>query len=99
MAQHGPHSDEQTCRGEEETTWSYVATAPDQLTAELWQQLLSEDAIPSMLAPQDTISFLGLSSAPVRLMVPSDLEIRARNLLARSLERGNEKPTTGESRD
>ncbi len=64
-----------------------MATAPDQLMAEMWQQLLSEASIPSMLAPQDAVSFLGVAPTPVRVMVPHDLEPRAREILA-ELARG-----------
>ncbi len=59
-----------------------MATAPDQLLAEIWQQLLLEASIPSMLAPQDTISFLGVTPMPVRLMVPREMAARAEEVLA-----------------
>ena len=50
--------------------------------AEMWQQLLRNEAIPSMLAPQDAISFLGVSPTPVRLLVPQEMVVRAQELLA-----------------
>lgn len=67
---------------DEETRWVSATTAPDQLMAEMWQQLLRNEAIPSMLAPQDAISFLGVSPTPVRLLVPKEMVVRAQELLA-----------------
>ena len=51
--------------------------------AEMWQQVMREEGIPAMLAPQDTSSFLGLTYAPVRLMVPVEMEARVLEVLDR----------------
>ena len=67
---------------EEEIEWICVATAPDQLVAEMWQEVLREELIPSMLAPQDAVSFLGLTATPVRVMVPEAMGARATETLA-----------------
>ena len=53
--------------------WSVVGTAPDQLTAEMWRGLLEAQRIPSMLAPADAVSFLGVSTVPCRVLVPEHL--------------------------
>ena len=53
--------------------WEYLTTAPDQLTAEIWQQLLQSEGIPVVIEPRDAISFLGVSPMPCRLMVPEGL--------------------------
>lgn len=53
--------------------WALLRTAPDQLTAELWRGLLEEEGIPATLAPGDVVSFLGVSAAPCRLLVPEHL--------------------------
>lgn len=50
--------------------WEHVATAPDQLIAEMWRELLQNEGIPAIIEPRDAVSFLGLSSTPCRLMVP-----------------------------
>lgn len=50
--------------------WALLRTAPDQLTAEIWRGLLEAEDIPAMLAPGDAVSFLGVSPAPCRLLVP-----------------------------
>jgi hypothetical protein len=76
------HSDEL----EDEIQWTTVATAPDQLTAEMWQQLLHQESIPSMLAPHDAISFMGLSAIPVRIMVPVESATLAHEVLATVLD-------------
>jgi hypothetical protein len=64
-----------------EMEWICATTAPNQLVAEMWQQAMREEGIPSMLASQDTVSFLGLTSIPVRLMVPAEMEGRAQAVL------------------
>jgi hypothetical protein len=62
--------------------WVSAGTAPDQLTAEMWQQLLRQESVPSMLAPHDAVSFMGLSSTPVRVMVPAEMVLHAQEILA-----------------
>ncbi len=69
----------------DEVRWTPAATAPDQLTAEMWLQLMREESIPSMLAPEDLMSFLGVTATPVRLLVPLDLVPRAQGVLAELL--------------
>lgn len=61
--------------------WTLLTIAPDQLTAEMWQEILKEQGIPTMLSPEDAVSFLGISALPCRIMVsPHQLE-QARQLL------------------
>ena len=52
--------------------WVVFATAPDQLTAEMWQDLLSQARIKCQLKAGDTYGFLGVSAAPVRLVAPAE---------------------------
>ncbi len=73
--------------------WVPVATAPDQVVAEMWQEMLREESIPSMLAPEDAVSFLGISASPVRVLVPEEMKARAEELLADS-EEGSETGAT-----
>ncbi len=61
--------------------WVSIVTAPDQLTAELWRELLIENGIPASLEAGDAVSFLGVSSFPVRLMAPEDREEDARRFI------------------
>jgi hypothetical protein len=49
--------------------WVTLATAPHQLVAELWQQVLADEGIATRLQPADAVSFLGVSSLPCRVMV------------------------------
>jgi uncharacterized small protein (DUF1192 family) len=59
-----------------------LTTAPDQVTAGMWQDILSQQGIPAMINPEDDVSFLGVSNIPCRIMVlPADLE-RAQAVLA-----------------
>ncbi len=83
VSRDNPPSDSQ--RADEtggEVRWVTAATAPDQLTGEIWRQLLLQESIPSMLEPHDTISFLGVSLSPVRVLVPLKMVARAREVLA-----------------
>ena len=50
--------------------WVYLVLAPDQLTAEVWRDLLMASGVPAMVSPADTWSFLGVSSLPCRLLLP-----------------------------
>jgi len=62
--------------------WEYLTTAPDQLTAEIWQQLLQSEGIPVVIEPRDAISFLGVSTMPCRLMVREGFLAQAQAILA-----------------
>ena len=66
--------------------WVIFATAPDQIMAEIWVQLVRAEGIPCRLQPGDTTNFLGVSATPVRLMTLESEAERA----AEVLERGDE---------
>ena len=66
--------------------WVVFATAPDQIMAEIWVQLVRAEGIPCRLQPGDTTNFLGVSAAPVRLMTLEAEAERATEVL----ERGHE---------
>ena len=61
--------------------WIILVEAPDQLTAELWEDILHQEGIPARLAPQDVASYLGTSGMPCRLLVPEDDGDRAAEVL------------------
>ena len=61
--------------------WVDLATAPDQLHAEMWRDLLVEKGIPAVVRPGDTSTFLGVSAYPCRVMVAEDRLERARELI------------------
>jgi hypothetical protein len=62
--------------------WQVLVVAPDQLTAEMWQDILRKQGVKVMVNPADAISFMGVSAFPCRLMVaPADLK-RAKKILA-----------------
>lgn len=62
--------------------WVLIATAPNQTIAELWRNRLEGEGIPAMIQAGDVTSFLGVSGAPCRLLVPHGYEEDARQLLA-----------------
>ena len=61
--------------------WIVFATAPDQLTAEMWQDLLSQANIKCQLKAGDTYGFLGVSASPVGLVTPQEDAEVARDAL------------------
>ena len=56
----------------ERIKWVYLTTAPDQLTAEMWRGLIQGEGLPVMIRSGDTASYLGVTAAPCRLMVPAE---------------------------
>ena len=62
--------------------WLLLTTAPDQLTAEIWRDILLQEGVPSMVNPKDTISFMGVSAFPCRLMVAYGYLKQAREILS-----------------
>ncbi len=64
---------------------AYLTTAPDQLTAEMWRELLRGEGIPAVVRAGDTASYLGISNAPCRLMVHQERLSEARQTLEEHL--------------
>ncbi len=62
--------------------WRLLATAPDQLTAEMWREMLRQHGIPVVISPGDTSSFMGVSALPCRLMVAGGYLEQAQEILA-----------------
>jgi hypothetical protein len=62
--------------------WLLLTTAPDQLTAEIWRDILLQHGIPAMVNPGDAISFMGVSSFPCRIMVAYGYRKKAQEILA-----------------
>ena len=65
--------------------WVYLTTAPDQLQAEMWCDLLVEEGVPALVRGGDMSSFLGVSAQPCRIMVADDRVERAREVLGERL--------------
>ena len=61
--------------------WVQLTEAPDQIIAELWQDLLRQEGIPARVAGGDVASYLGPSPFPCRLLVPEELAHRAAEAL------------------
>lgn len=60
--------------------WVHLATAPDQLTAEIWLSILRNEGIAAIVMPTD-VSFLGVSAFGCRIQVREDQLVRARDVL------------------
>ncbi len=65
--------------------WTYLTTAPDQLIAEMWSQLLRDHGVRAMVRAGDTSSFLGVSGYPCRILVDDGQISRAREVLLSEL--------------
>lgn len=77
--------------------WQTFATAPDQLTAEMWRDLVRQAGVECAIRAGDTTGFLGLSPHPVRLVtLENDVE-RARAALDAALGRDSD-PTAADER-
>jgi hypothetical protein len=61
--------------------WELLTTAPDQLTAEIWTDILNQNGVPAVINPQDAISFMGVSSLPCRIMVAYGYRQQAQDIL------------------
>ncbi len=61
--------------------WELATTAPDQLTAEIWVDILKQNGIPAVINPRDAISFMGVSSLPCRIMVAVGHRQQAQEIL------------------
>jgi len=61
--------------------WELLTTAPDQLTAEIWTDILIQNGIPAMINPRDVISFMGVSTLPCRIMVAYGYRQKAQEIL------------------
>jgi hypothetical protein len=66
--------------------WVHLATAPNQISAEMWVELLRGQGIPAMIRPQDAVSFLGLSSMACRVIVPREHLAEATQILQQKTE-------------
>ena len=61
--------------------WAFLATAPDQVMAEMWVEALKNSGVAAMIEPRDNVSFLGVSGFGTRVQVRrSDLAL-AREVL------------------
>jgi hypothetical protein len=77
--------------------WELLTTAPDQLTAEIWVDILNQNGIPAVINPQDAISFMGVSSLPCRVMVATGYRQQAQEILdsLQPEEQKDDEPRTG----
>lgn len=62
--------------------WVHLATAPDQITAEIWIDVLNNAGVTAVIHPADAVSFMGVSNMGCRLQVQEEDLDRAREALA-----------------
>ena len=55
--------------------WVHFTTAPDQLVAEMWRDLLKAEGVSAQVRAGDTSSFLGVSTYPCRIMREHQVEL------------------------
>jgi hypothetical protein len=60
-----------TKRGEETDGWAPAATAPDQVTAEMWAELLQNNGIRAWVGRGDALASRLVPSGPASVMVPA----------------------------
>lgn len=60
--------------------WALLATASDQLTAEMWCAVLREAGIAAIIDPRDAVSFLGVSTFACRVIVPEAMFEEAKEI-------------------
>ena len=65
--------------------WVTLVSAPDQLAAEMWSELLNRRGIPTLVRAGDTASFLGVSPYPCRILVDDEYLDEARRVLREDL--------------
>jgi hypothetical protein len=66
--------------------WVHLATAPDQITAEMWVDQLREHGIAAMIRPSDAVSFLGVAAFGCRVQVQEEELEEARKVLGDATE-------------
>ena len=66
--------------------WVHLAIAPDQITAEIWVDILRQEGISAMIRPSDAVSFLGVSAVSCRVLTTEEDLERAREILGPNAE-------------
>jgi hypothetical protein len=61
--------------------WTYLTTAPDQLTAEIWIDVLHSAGLDARINPSDVASYLGIATRGCRILVPEDQRAGAEQCL------------------
>ena len=67
--------------------WVYLATAPNQLEAEMWRGLLANEGFAATVRGGDTSSYLGMSNYPSTILVDEEQHDAAKKLLDESFAR------------
>lgn len=62
--------------------WVTVATAPSQIIAEMWQQLVEDAGIEARILPSAAAVFGGVMNSPCRVQAPEERARDARSVLS-----------------
>ncbi len=69
--------------------WVHLVTAPDQLTAEFWIQVLQDAGITAVIHPADAVSFLGVAGYGCRVLVREEDLDEAREIIPEAAAEGH----------
>ncbi len=61
--------------------WVYLTTAPNELVAQMWRDLLVDAGIPALVEARGYVSYLGASPVPCRIQVFEGREQEALEVL------------------
>ena len=61
--------------------WVVLTTAPDQIVAEIWAEMLRTEGLPARVHPGDVVGFLGVGTRGVRILTSEATLQRAHDLL------------------
>lgn len=65
--------------------WKLLSTAPNQITAESWSELLKVNGFNSKIIDSTNYVYIGISNSPVRLFVSENDYLPAKKLLSEML--------------
>lgn len=66
-------------------TWTTLSTAPNQLTAESWCEVLTNNGFNCKVEPGDFYNFMGISNRPVRIIIVDKEFAPAKQFLSKLL--------------
>ena len=65
--------------------WKIISTAPNQITAESWCELLSNNGFECKIIDSTYFRYNGISNLPVRILVPEKEFSKAKNFLRETI--------------
>ena len=65
--------------------WKIISTAPNQITAESWCELLSNNGFKCKIIDSTYFRYNGISNVPVRILVPEKEFSKAKKFLCETI--------------